>query len=853
MTAWSDERIPIWVEPTAGEALDSWLEAYSRRLSTSMPEFVHFLGLPGARLNRMLRCLTENERQVLSRRTGLGSGRLTAMTLEPWDGLAVTIDRQTRRLIRPPLWRQSGNNTRYCPRCLGESTARWQLSWRLPWSFACTRHSLLLLDRCPKCGQPPLVHGHRRLRDIAPGTCLYGTGSANAIRCGFFLPHAEATLLPSRSLILDAQHEVNTDVLGTASAPGPVQQRGQELAILARSALHGLLTHLAQAPIAVRDVLAECGGALPEPTSGDAYSTAVGTAIARIALHRQQDESDAVFTWLMTASRSRRVNNYPTSWLSEWVPAGPRVTSRALAAVAPELTWIAQLRFGTTTAAPAWPILSDEDVQRRAARLPAMLWPSWTMRLLPRLPDSVFRMSGVRRTCAALLLMPGTTWDYSQATQFLGNGGKFPRDVFDATLRRHGPAELAATLVLLARALDSHPAPIDYARRRAKFSEATITFDLGAYQNYCRQHALRAGPVQVERMRWRLLRLLLGADPGTSSRTPTWCTDFSHHLNDDLMEFLFDQAAENLKSHGITEPVSWQPPSTWIDTATWPGADPDSIDNHVLSTMMAAGQPLENIAKTLRVSGDHLRLHVEATGIGIPPPTFPSHPRSRGRQIPRQGLLAPNRLQHLYQEEQLSLIKIAKLANCSHSTVRKALDEAKIPCRKQTSAHPALPAKVSREWLEREYSHKGRTALDIAHELGFHRNTVTKNLKRWEIPRHSNGLFSNPFASLDVPLSSDMKKVSRTKNCLPRLHHLLQLPGHLNLSAAAASLGIQPGTLSHQLQRLEATLGFTLITRNKPLSSTLAGARFLAEAQQLIDLLETDPSTPSRFSAVSIP
>ncbi|WP_149828921.1 TniQ family protein [Streptomyces tailanensis] len=174
MTAWSDERIPIWVEPTEGEALDSWLEAYSRRLSTSMPEFVRFLGLPGTRLNRMLRCLTEHERQVLSRRTGLSSDRLTAMTLEPWDGLAVTIDRQTRRLIRPPLWRHSGNNTRYCPRCLEESNARWQLSWRLPWSFACTRHEMLLLDRCPKCGQPPMVHGYRRLRDIAPGTCLYG-------------------------------------------------------------------------------------------------------------------------------------------------------------------------------------------------------------------------------------------------------------------------------------------------------------------------------------------------------------------------------------------------------------------------------------------------------------------------------------------------------------------------------------------------------------------------------------------------------------------------------------------------------------------------------------------------------
>ncbi|MFB7635040.1 TniQ family protein [Streptomyces sp. NPDC056149] len=850
MTAWPDERIPIWVEPTAGEALDSWLEAYSRRLSTSMPEFVRFLGLPGARLNRMLRCLTEHERQVLSRRTGLSSARLTAMTLEPWDGLAVTIDRQTRRLIRPPLWRHSGNNTRYCPRCLGESSARWQLSWRLPWSFACTRHEMLLLDRCPKCGQPPLVHGYRRLRDVASGTCLYGTGSTNAIHCGFFLPHAEAALLPSHSLILDAQREVNTDVLETESAPGSARQHSQELAVLARSALHGLHTQLTSAPTAVHDVLAECGGALPEPTSEDAHSTAIGTAIARIALHRQRDDSDTVFTWLMATKRSRQERqNYPTQWLSGWVSAGPRVTSRALAAVDEELTWLARIRFGTTTSAPAWPTLTDEDVQRRAARLPAMLWPAWTMRLLPCLPESVFRLAGIRRACAALLLMPGANWDYSQATHFLGNRRKFPhREAFDAALKRNGSAELATALVLLARALDSNPAPINYARRRATFSEATVTFDLDAYQKYCRQHGMRAGPVQIERLRWYVLKLLLGADPGTSSRTPAWSTELSRRINDELKSFLLRQAAENLSSHGITEPVVWQPPSTWLNEIAWAGVEPDRIDSDLFSTLTAAGHSLAHIAKALDVSEDHVRLHVEATGISVPLPSAPSQLRIPGRPIPRQGLFAPEELQRLYHEEKFSLAKIARLAGCSQSTVRQVLDEAKIPVRKNRARSLSrLPASFSREWLEREYTHKGRSSTDIARELGINKNTVAKRLKSWGIPRRPNGLHSNPFASLSIPLSPAMQRVSMTKNCLSRLRHLLQVPGHRNLSAAAASLGVEPGSLSHQLRRLEATLGFTAIARTTPLSTTAAGATFLAEARQLIALLDGEAS-PSESS-----
>ncbi|WP_149828923.1 LysR family transcriptional regulator [Streptomyces tailanensis] len=89
-----------------------------------------------------------------------------------------------------------------------------------------------------------------------------------------------------------------------------------------------------------------------------------------------------------------------------------------------------------------------------------------------------------------------------------------------------------------------------------------------------------------------------------------------------------------------------------------------------------------------------------------------------------------------------------------------------------------------------------------------------------------------------------MQKVSRTKNCLSRLRHLLQLPGHRNLSAAAASLDVKPGTLSHQLRCLETTVKFTLITHTNPLTSTSAGARFLAEAQLLIGLLdEMEPFT----------
>ncbi len=851
MTQWTDARIPLWFPPVEGEALDSWLEAYSRRLLTAMPEFVRFLGLPGARLNHMVRCLTDHERQALSRRTGLSPDRLTMMTLEPWDGLAVTIDRRTRRLNRPPIGTYTGNFTRYCPRCLGESAGRWQLSWRLPWSFACTRHGVLLLDHCPECEQPPMVHGYRRLRKVPPGTCLYGTGGANAVRCGFFLPHAPSPFLPPRSLVLDAQHEVNTGILGAETIPSSARQYGQELAVLARTALRGLRTRLALAPPLVHDVLAECGGTLPEMPShygsSDAHNTALGISIARIALHRERDDSDAAFTWLMATLRSQRDHAYPTKWLIDWVPAGPRVTSRALAAVDKDLTWLSRLRFGTTTSAPAWPTLTDGDVHRRAARLPAMLWPSWTMRLLPSLPKPIHRLAGVRRACSTLLLMPGTNCDYLQAAGLLGNRRSLKiREALDTAIRNHGPTELATTIVLLARAVDSNPVPIDYARRRTTFSETTVAFDSDAYQDYCRRHGMRAGPVQLKRLRWHLLKLLLGADPGASSHTPAWSTELSLQITEELKLFLLRQAAENLTSHDITEPVLWQPPSTWLDKVEWPGVDPADIDSVTLSKLVATGRPLSHAAKDLEISEDHVRLHLEATGISVSLPPPPQQ-RAQGCRIPRQGVLAPQELQRLYQDEGISPPEIAQLAGCNPSTVRRALNEAKIPIRATPAAPCVLSAVISRDWLEQEYSRQGRSTVDIARQLGTHKDNVARQLKSWGIPRRPSGLYSNPFAALTVTLSVGMHRVSRTRNCVLRLRNLLQLPGHHNLSAAAAALGIAPGSLSYQLRSIEGTLQFTVIMRTTPLSVTSAGAAFLSEARRLIALLD-NYATPSRPS-----
>lgn len=45
MTGWTATRIPIAVAPLPGEALDSWLGAYARRLRTTSNGLLDHLGL----------------------------------------------------------------------------------------------------------------------------------------------------------------------------------------------------------------------------------------------------------------------------------------------------------------------------------------------------------------------------------------------------------------------------------------------------------------------------------------------------------------------------------------------------------------------------------------------------------------------------------------------------------------------------------------------------------------------------------------------------------------------------------------------------------------------------------------
>lgn len=213
--------------------------------------------------------------------------------------------------------------------------------------------------------------------------------------------------------------------------------------------------------------------------------------------------------------------------------------------------------------------------------IPAMLWPGWALRLLPvdRLGSQcrAVRVDAFRHGCSGLLLVPGGPADlpYVRAAPLLGNI-RANRDRESVEQRVYGGRDLtplASTLAQLARAIDEHGSPIDYARRRATFTETTVELNPDAYRRLVLQHGwLAGGEHRQQVMRWYLLLLLTGHSPpapqGAATRFAWSCTEFRYRAPLPLRAFLYEQAERNLATHGIDEPVTWEPPPTGSATST---------------------------------------------------------------------------------------------------------------------------------------------------------------------------------------------------------------------------------------------------------------------------------------------
>ncbi|MEU9247740.1 TniQ family protein [Streptomyces sp. NPDC048385] len=854
MTLWTPHRLPIVVPGLPGEALDSWLEAYARRLLVTSNAFLRFLGLPGADPAQMTQRLTDRQRDRLHQVTGVAEPDLTAMTLEPFDGITVNFHPNKQGMGRPPAWRYFGSHSRFCPGCLNDTMGRWPLAWRQPWSFACPVHRCLLLERCPSCGQPVRAHGTRDDGPTQPGRCTRGRHRPEGPRrlriiCGNRLDEAVAPALPDDGLTLAAQRHVTVLLESLLHQPEPTRTRLLDLYALGWRALAGLASDLDAAPPSAHRVLEETGGQLPSQTSTldatDVHSIAIGTAIARLAVPNPDPVEPAVLEWIMRADSRLFPDISPSARAFNWKRTSPRLAGIALSRYDSGLTLIPRLRYGSAAPRPYWRELSEEQLQRRTTMIPAKLWPSWTMRLLTPKLANCRSADRFRKAASAMLLMPGSRLDYRPAAALLGHPGS-PRDRIAALRMLDGYpyAPLASVLAQLAWALDQYGTPIDYARRRQIFRRDAVILDEATLR--CVWRDLDGPPIEptaLGHVRWCLLALLLGADPETRATTLATHHHFRQHMPPQLEEFLHDQAEANLARLKIEEPVRWEPPSEWADIPHWPGHDDTGLDRARAATLAAPSPVERQLAEELGLTTTHLRLYFESQRLTIPPlapgqrRTGQTPRRTRGKGIPRVGPLDPARLRELYLEQRMTQQQIAALADCSYNTVGNALREAGISERKRRPPRH-LERTISRTWLETEYQHKGRSTPDIAHELGLHKNDIMHLVKKWDIPKNPAGQHWQPFAPLRVTLSPAMQAVSKTRNSVQRLRHISETARHRNIQSAAVALGVQWSSLNYQLKRVEEAAGFTIIKRSRPLSITEAGREFLAEAERLLSALD---------------
>jgi len=660
--------IPIRLPPLPGEALDSWLETYAHLLHVTVRDIFALAGVDWDRLTSdgerqhklWLYQLDEPDLAALSTVTGVPAATLADMTLARYEGTGLAAVTAGPGLPRTPRWWRQPIGSRYCPRCLAANGGRWMLTWRIPWTFACTGCQVLLADTCPDCGRR-----RRRTRTgqpRRPGRCDLTALPLPPPRPtrGGIMPcisdpaQTAAIALPAGGRVLRAQQHIDALVITLLTArgqPGQMpapQQYLDDIHAVARaaiSALHGPTPPPAIAVAVLDELGAQPGipgrpgqhpgtGALTGPAHGRrrqfAPVAAFGVTIADVMLHgRRGDPDPLIADWLAGNEAGRKKTAGPANMLARWEQASPALQAALATPLASRLDTFCQLRY-RALAGPAR-IPDPARAGEHARALPSLLWPGWALRLMP--PEG-FDFLPYRSGLGVMLAVASAGADsYRTAQELLGlqpvHGNRFA--TFTARLRKHRVLEpVAAAICQLARKLDEHGTPIDYARRRRlrRFCQAQLDITgwrrqrhfltrpgTRAHRRHPNRADLPAAPAQEHLARLRLIELLTGTHPcylpgplRLPQRHGPGYAEFVLTLPEPMAGFLHQQASSLLSHAGISEPVTWEPPFGWVTGITWPGPHPDDISPADLHPLIGSGLPVRAIAARLGTTAEHIRL-----------------------------------------------------------------------------------------------------------------------------------------------------------------------------------------------------------------------------------------------------
>ncbi|MFF4427051.1 TniQ family protein [Streptomyces sp. NPDC001549] len=825
--------LPLRVAVMAGEGLDSWVEALGRRYGMTMTTTLRMLGLPMTALTRQL--ITNLPATALRRieaRAGLPAGRLDEAVVG--DSFPFGPQRQRR--------------CRFCPQCLAERDGRWLVNWWLPWVFACTRHTALLHDTCPGCGEGLRIrmpgHTHRH----PAGTCTRGRTRPG---CGTSLTNIPALPLDTGHPLLTTQNSI--DELLTGADTTAARSLWTDLNHCTPWLMHVIDdTELAPMGEMIRRHWQHSRPTTTTPARlGQPLPAAVHGVIAHTALPFLAGNDDTTAVQDIRTLRARhdtRNKVIPRGMtVGQWPRLSPRTHRLFLHAADGTMGALDRVRFSSTTARASLPRRGSQQTAERIRNVPQFLWPGWTVRLMPREGAEEHFFRGI---AAALLLLPGEP--QLTAREITDRLSPHLPNLMTITLQRavkSAHADVLTAICGIAHYLDEYDSPIDYDRRRRLIPPAPITPD--EWRQLCfgtgTQPGEQLSTKTTQTPRYRnaqryLHHLLTGADlndprhplairtAGDRSRYLT----FAAELTLDQRDALRDHATGVLNRLDIDEPLTWEPPQTLAEGLDLPGPHPDDIDiQEVRRIVITEQRPPGEAAAELGTTLTHVRFTLEHV---------PREPRQWARWSPTgswrlreqaKSVLTPDFFQREYTERGKTLTRIADETGIPKHIVVEQANAVGL-----TIYYSQRPRPIDEDWLREQYlTHKNSTS-NIAQRIGTTDETVRRRLHQLGVSLRPQGVHSRTVMTtrLDRSVPRDIRAaVESTLHGWLRLHRFQIAMAFPNLTTAGPYLGTDQNALTTQFQRLEADIGHQLFHRSvqtTPQRPTTRGQSLLRNLQQ---------------------
>lgn len=658
MTVAELRQLPFVLHPLPDEPFDSWFNAMAAALRTTSGNLAESLGLrsPGRGIVTTAWSMRLSEWQLnnLERVTGMNADVFRASTREGFATNAVLYDRRGAISMMSPI---AGASGRYCPECLRDSGGRWRMTWQFPFGFACVAHGRLLVDHCPACGEPPRRVALPQGVIPIPGSCQNPIGhheNGRVKRCGTDLCAADVDRATASAEVLTAQRFIMRALTSARTADGlwesgpqPTARVLGDLRLLARFAIHPRVD--GNGPRQVRLL----SGATSAADLAAGYSTAV-----------------------------QAVYNPPliTKMLRDNV-----TTNTAYEGLSPQMqSLIAATRGSTRRVALVLQTAFDcHDPVKRAAKLPALLWPDWTDLLAPKRTNRTGAAGGL----SAAIAVTGTKLTRGAGLRLLDPDEAGHRLI--SLIRSFGAGrpeqETLSTIVRLAQYFEENETPIDYARRRS-LSYGDLLPAEEWEQIAIAQNVHTGKPRRAVLARAYLHRLLSGDRAHrlqSRARPAATVTDadidtYTRRTPVKVLGALNESGVQYLRRSGIQEPAMWQPDpralglgafmevdardkrETWSPRRPVRGG-PDSVEIHAVKSAHERGLSRRATAQTLGLSRQSVSRVLSAHGISTKP----------GRT--QKFHIDQDWLREEYETKGRSASAIAAEVRCSQTTILRHL------------------------------------------------------------------------------------------------------------------------------------------------------------------------------------